>query len=59
MSPDAIADQVFDAIRDERFYILTHPDTELEVEMRMQNILQRRKPALGFHQQLNEAGHIV
>jgi NAD(P)-dependent dehydrogenase (short-subunit alcohol dehydrogenase family) len=44
MSPERVAGSVFDAIREESFYILTHPETKQEVRMRMDGILQERNP---------------
>lgn len=42
--PAQVADQVFDAIRAEQFYILTHPETKLWVKRRADRIVQGRKP---------------
>lgn len=39
-----VADAVFDAIREERFYIHTHPELKAWVQMRMDAILQERNP---------------
>ena len=47
LSPDNVADQVFNAIRDDRFYILTHPEMTPVVERRMNDILGGRNPT-GF-----------
>jgi len=47
LSPDKLADQVFEAIRDDRFYILTHPEMTPVIERRMKNILEGRNPT-GF-----------
>lgn len=44
MSPQQAADLVFDAIRDERLYIVTHPDWKPMLQTRMMNILQERNP---------------
>jgi NAD(P)-dependent dehydrogenase (short-subunit alcohol dehydrogenase family) len=44
MSPSQVAGAVFDAIRDERFYILTHEDWKPLVQKRMDDILQERNP---------------
>jgi NAD(P)-dependent dehydrogenase (short-subunit alcohol dehydrogenase family) len=44
--PSAIADEVFAAIREERFYILTHDENKLQIETRMQDILNGRNPTL-------------
>ncbi len=45
LSPRQVADQVFDAIRKEQFYILTHPEYNAMIQQRMENILQQRNPA--------------
>ena len=44
MPPQQVADIVFKAIRDERFYILTHPEWKKAVRVRMEDILQERNP---------------
>ena len=44
MSPAQIADTVFDAIRSEKFYILTHAEMKPMVQKRMEDILQERNP---------------
>jgi NAD(P)-dependent dehydrogenase (short-subunit alcohol dehydrogenase family) len=44
LSPSQVAGAVFDAIRDERFYILTHADWKPLVQKRMDDILQERNP---------------
>jgi len=45
-SPEEIADKVFQAITEERLYILTHPEMNGIISMRMENILAQRNPAL-------------
>lgn len=42
--PSQVADTVFDAIREEKFYILTHPTTKFGVQLRMEDMLQDRGP---------------
>jgi hypothetical protein len=44
LSSREVADQVFNAIRQERFYILTHPEVKSSVQERMEAILQERNP---------------
>ncbi|HEX8194776.1 MAG TPA: SDR family NAD(P)-dependent oxidoreductase [Pyrinomonadaceae bacterium] len=44
MSPAQIADTVFDAIRSEKFYILTHAEMKPMLQKRMEDILQERNP---------------
>jgi NAD(P)-dependent dehydrogenase (short-subunit alcohol dehydrogenase family) len=39
LPPAEVAEQVFEAVRDERLYVLTHPDWWQRVEARMQRIL--------------------
>ncbi len=45
LPPQRVADQVFDAIKEEKFCILTHPDWKPLVQRRVDNILQDRNPA--------------
>ena len=42
--PSVIADRMFDAVRDGRFYVLPHPDWKDAIETRMQDILEERNP---------------
>ncbi len=44
--PEEIADKVFAAIEEERFYILTHETQDEAVRMRMEAILERRDPEI-------------
>jgi NAD(P)-dependent dehydrogenase (short-subunit alcohol dehydrogenase family) len=44
MAPSQVAEMVFDAIRQERFYIFTHKTTKQLVQARMEDILQERMP---------------
>jgi len=44
MPPSQVAERVFDAIRQEQFYIFTHPTTKQAVQLRMEDILQERMP---------------
>jgi NAD(P)-dependent dehydrogenase (short-subunit alcohol dehydrogenase family) len=44
MPPAQVADAVFQAIREERFYILTHPEGKGWIRTRMQDILEERNP---------------
>jgi short-subunit dehydrogenase len=44
MSPAQVAAAVFKAIREDRFYILTHPADKEAVRTRMEDILQERNP---------------
>ena len=44
LPPSEVAEAVFDAIRNGRFYILTHADRKPLVQKRMNDILQDRNP---------------
>jgi NAD(P)-dependent dehydrogenase (short-subunit alcohol dehydrogenase family) len=45
LSADDIAARVLDAVRDERFYVLTHPKSNGAIERRMRDILDGRAPS--------------
>lgn len=45
MPPSRVAEMVFEAIRDERFYILTHEDWKQYVRKRLNDILLGRNPS--------------
>lgn len=44
VSPAAVAEMVLEGIRDDRFYILTHPQFAKLIRLRMENILEGRPP---------------
>jgi hypothetical protein len=45
LPPSQVAEIVFDAIRQEKFYILTNPkSTKQTVQLRLEDILQERMP---------------
>lgn len=44
MPPSRVADMVFDAIKDERFYILTHPEWMGVIQMRTEALLRTENP---------------
>jgi NAD(P)-dependent dehydrogenase (short-subunit alcohol dehydrogenase family) len=44
MAPVEVAAKVFQALADEKFYILTHPEFKPSIHTRMQNILEERDP---------------
>jgi short-subunit dehydrogenase len=46
MPPGQVADAIFQAVREERFYILTHPEGKDWIRTRMEDILQERNPSL-------------
>ncbi len=39
-----VAQQVYEAVRDERFYILTHPKIKASIQWRMEDVLAERNP---------------
>ena len=43
---EEMADQVFDAILQEKFYILPHPDFREPIKTRFENIMEERDPTL-------------
>jgi short-subunit dehydrogenase len=45
LDPTDVAEKVIDAVRHDRFYIITHEDTHAMVETRMQDILDERNPS--------------
>ena len=44
MDPAAVADQVLEAVRQERFWVLTHPELDQAIRSRADDILERRNP---------------
>ena len=46
MPPSQVAERVFEAVRDERFYIFPHPEFLDYVRQRMENIVAQRNPSL-------------
>jgi len=46
MLPDQVAEMVFNAIRNEQLYILTHPESKKLIQTRMENILNERNPII-------------
>jgi len=46
MTPGEVAEHVFEAIQQRKFYVLTHPAWKSAVQTRMEDILQERNPTL-------------
>jgi hypothetical protein len=44
MPPSRVADMVFDAIQDERFYILTHPEWMEVIQMKTDDLRRTENP---------------
>lgn len=44
LSAADVAQKVFEAVRDERFYVLTHPKIKPSIQWRMEDLLQDRNP---------------
>jgi short-subunit dehydrogenase len=45
--PDDVAEYVFDAIHEEKLYIITHPESKDWIRTRMEDILNERNPMTG------------
>ena len=48
LPPAEVANRVFNAIRDEQFYVFPHPETLALVRARMETILEQGNPTLDF-----------
>jgi NAD(P)-dependent dehydrogenase (short-subunit alcohol dehydrogenase family) len=48
LAPADVADQVFEAVRTKRFYVLTHPDWKPMISNRVDNIVNERDPQSAF-----------
>jgi NAD(P)-dependent dehydrogenase (short-subunit alcohol dehydrogenase family) len=46
LDPKQVAELVLDSIREERFYVLPHPDWGYMIEHRLTNILEQREPSM-------------
>ena len=46
LAPEQVAQAVLDAIREERFYIVTHEETKGRVRAKMEDILEGRNPRM-------------
>jgi NAD(P)-dependent dehydrogenase (short-subunit alcohol dehydrogenase family) len=44
LAPEQVAEDTFQAVIAERFYILTHPDIKRQIRVRMEDILNERNP---------------
>lgn len=44
LQPSAVADQVLEAIREDKLYIITHPEMDFIIKERFDNILSRTNP---------------
>jgi short-subunit dehydrogenase len=44
MLPEQVAEHVFNAIKENKFYIFTHPEFKKGMQLRMEDILQERNP---------------
>jgi NAD(P)-dependent dehydrogenase (short-subunit alcohol dehydrogenase family) len=53
LSPRQVGDQVLAAIRDDRFYVLTHPDWNPAIERRMRSTVATRCRCGGGHETLS------
>jgi short-subunit dehydrogenase len=48
MPPHQVAEEVFEAIRNKKFYILTHKDSKVLIKQRMEDILNENNPTMYF-----------
>ena len=48
MSPAECADHVFKAVRDKKFYIITHPELKDRIKKRVDGIMDERNPVPEF-----------
>ena len=48
ISAAAVAQMTFDAIRDNRFYVITHPKILASVELRLNDVIGQRNPSDPF-----------
>ena len=48
IEPKQVAEIVFKAIKDEQFYILTHPEYNDGIRVRFEDIIQGRNPTNGY-----------
>jgi NAD(P)-dependent dehydrogenase (short-subunit alcohol dehydrogenase family) len=55
-SPDQVAEAVFTAIQEEKFYILPHAEWKVEVRTRMEDILAERNPTIPSCYQKDNGG---
>jgi NAD(P)-dependent dehydrogenase (short-subunit alcohol dehydrogenase family) len=44
VAPESIADKVFEAIQADQFWILTHPEMDIAIRLRVDGMLARRNP---------------
>ncbi len=52
LPPELVADQVLEAIRNQKFYIFTHTQKEQLIRIRMEDMLEERNPAFVDPRQL-------
>jgi NAD(P)-dependent dehydrogenase (short-subunit alcohol dehydrogenase family) len=48
ISAEQVAQATFDAVRDDRFYVITHEKMMPSIELRLQDVVQRRNPTDPF-----------
>jgi hypothetical protein len=52
LPPERVGDLVFEAIRDERFYVFPHPELLDAVRLRMETILAQRNPEIALPEEM-------
>jgi len=48
LPPEQVARRVVAAVKDERFYILPHPEFKAAIRARMEDVLEERNPDLNI-----------
>jgi NAD(P)-dependent dehydrogenase (short-subunit alcohol dehydrogenase family) len=58
LDPRIVAERVFEAIRDERFYVFPHPEMLDAVRARMEGIVAQRNPELTIPEEMKRRLHV-
>jgi hypothetical protein len=59
ISPTEVADQVINAIREEKFYVFPHPELLESVRVRMETMLQQRNPTLDLPDEIKAVSGVL
>ena len=58
MAPGDVAERVFEAIREERFYVFPHPEWLEYARLRMETVLRQANPALSLPDDMKRRLHL-
>ena len=58
MAPGEVAERVFEAIREERFYVFPHPEWLEYARLRMETVLRQANPALSLPDDMKRRLHL-